>query len=160
MLRCIVLVLAVLVTACCITFALGESDGFLNFSSNLTDIFDQSAKNWISSSENRAMFSVLISCDLAVSVENGNDYLPDFSKKSYVGKEGLDLVLIAHTQGDETIIVVYRPSSGEASFRTMDIDNDTLLELMLSNLCSDGYYKNDTEDILATTEALSDIFKN
>lgn len=136
--------------------ALGESSDGVTFEPTLTNVLDKSATEWMSTSINRAWATVLLSLDV-MRVLDDEGLTPDLSQASYVGRKGLDLALIMHTQSGKGLLIIYRPSSGEAMYNTLDSAQDSAIDIAISTVCTDGSYKNSLEDILTVATELQSL---
>lgn len=157
-LLCIVLVLVL--TLCSCSFAFGEEETIsIEFEPTLTNALDHTSSIWFQSSANRAFFSVVIASDLLLALDDDSnfDVFSGLAKTSYVGKDGSTLMLVY--EADEKILVILYDSTEQAAaygFVSGDF-NETFVEIILSGMCSGGYYKNDLEELVDAANALKQI---
>lgn len=136
--------------------ALAEDNSFIDFEPTLTEAFDQSASSWYSSSTYRALLTItlLTDCDSAVDL----DLSAALTNSSYVGKKGFFLVVGMVLDG-ATLIMTYSPITGDAAYLYSETTLSTelqelLIESTMENICTDGYSKNDLEDIYLVLKTL------
>lgn len=157
-LLCIVLVLVL--TLCSCSFAFGEDETIsIEFEPTLTNALDHTSSIWFQSSANRAFFSVIIAVDLllALGEDSDLDVFSGLAETSYVGKDGLTLILVYEADG-KPLVITYTPALQSARYGFADGSyNKSLVEIVMSSNCSDGYYENDLEDILNASNALEEI---
>ena len=134
-----------------------EENEEVYFEATLTNILDMQAKEWFASSYYRAVLTVMVAGDLALACEDGSfDLATAITEDTYVGKEGLDLIVYFHGV-DEDIIVVYRPLTGDACYLPMEEMSSEYVEYILGELCTEGFYLNDMEDIFEVVADLQEV---
>ena len=157
------LMLTVVLLFSCCAFGFAETndsdDNAVMFDAGITKAIEQTAANWFASKDMRAMATILLALDYSVAIDEDSPLFPDLSESTYIGKDGLDLVVYMHA-GEKDIIIVYRPVSGEAVYTEMDASSDVVIEAAMSAICSDGYYENDIETMYSIAQQINDVLNS
>ena len=128
-------------------------------------VVDKTAKDWVSTSNNRALLTWLLMIDVASDNKIDGDTLGEFlSNASYVGREGAFLV-VGGRFGDNCLLIFYTPSFDVATYVIMDnFASGSVIDMAvreaLEEHCSDGVYKNDVDDLLSVGSQLTEIFSD
>ena len=144
--------LAMLLLASSVSVAIGEDDSRFDFEPTLTSCIDASAKDWFSSSEKRAMLSILLVTDLCAADASVSSDDIDFSK-SYVGKaETILCVFVRSKSNGDYYAITYQPITSSAS--RLENAPSYMVPELLEEVCTDGVRKNDIEDLMSVLEEL------
>lgn len=153
--RLIALALCLMLGTAFIGYAEDENS-FIDFDATLTNGFEQSASSWFSS----PLYRALLTLTLIMDVDNALDIdlYTAITNNSYVGREGLFLV-VGIILDDGTMLINYSPLTGDAAYMYSKTDLSTtlkemLIESVLENGCSDGYYKNSSDDMYKVIETI------
>ena len=80
---------------------------------------------------------------------------------SYVGKNSSILIVFAASK-DQILQIAYSPTLKVANYRVYDFSinstNEKGFETAIKDVCDDGYYKNDLEDIQSVFIQLAELF--
>ena len=153
------LLLAVLLCTAGVSLAESSDDSTVSFTPTLANLAGMTASESMASSKQRALISVLLAVDYMSANTNGDSYSPDLAKASYVGKKDLMVVVYLHAPAKD-ILLLYQPISKEAAYFYVDTNVDTIAEILLRSTCTDGYYKNDIEDIYTILQDLSNAINS
>lgn len=138
-------------------FADSDDVDFIEFEPRFTKLGELSASKWYSTSDNRALLTALIIIDLVLAFQSNSPDIPDATKTSIVGKDDFNLNILLQTSNGTMILVVYTPELETASYYITSQDfPETMMELLASSICSDGYEKNDTSQVVTNLSALLD----
>ena len=77
---------------------------------------------------------------------------------TYVYKSGMDLGIVGR-YGNNLVLIGYSPMTKRAEYYITDAGSsmsDVALELAVSQLDTEGYYKNDVEDVVGVLKDLSE----
>lgn len=149
----LVLLLVFSLVTCGYTETYTYNDGYGEFTPTLTNAMGFTGKQMMETSESRAMATIVLALDYMLNmnktVENEEQFTPNLFETSYIGKNGVDIyVYLKSDTRDDRLVIIYRPVTQEASCDVMALSfGDTQVEYVLKEVCSDGYYKNDIEDI-------------
>lgn len=148
---CVLLVLSLM----CCGFALGENDeDSIAFEPTISNLMDTTAKEMMANSMLRAMVTVTIAVDMQMAgIAEADGF--EFGEPSYVGKDGANLILYIHA-GEKDIIAIYCPLQKEANYLTSGPMRDAIVEMFMEEVCSDGYYENDLEDLMKVATAMAE----
>ena len=125
-------------------------DTGVSFSPTICYGMGKTGKEWMENAESRAYATISLALDYMISFNDRTpDFTPNMFETSYIGKTGLDLVVIYKSDlTTDRLAVIFRPITGEASYLILEnIPTDTQADYMMQTVCVDGYYKNDIEDI-------------
>ncbi|MBR2572275.1 MAG: hypothetical protein IKE30_09170 [Clostridia bacterium] len=148
----LILVLAFLLSCSC-GAALAADSKIVPFTPTMTNLGEKSAKEWFSSAETRALFTILLYLDLPENVRGKYD-----SSKSWVLKDGMSLMLFVLGEED-SLAVVYTPATEYAAYSRVGVTSETMAKLVLEGYSGDGYYKNDIEDLYTIAQLLSEALE-
>jgi len=152
---CVMLVTVMLLTS---AVAYGDNVDFeVTFTNLITEALDYDAKDWMGNSYARALLTIAILVDFiqATGLEIGDVY--NGSDASFVGREGIALGVWLKGNSDHSYLIIYSPLLGQASYAAQDPVSSSIAELAFSTTFTDGYYKNDQEDLFKALKDLSDL---
>ena len=128
------------------------------FTPTLADLAEQTSKDFLATSRNRALLTVLLSIDLSMVVDDLDAGC--FTYDSYVGtweSDVGDILCVFLMNGNQTgYYIFYTPGVGLAQYNRLELDNESL-EIMVKAVC-DNYYQNDPEDVEWALYSLIEIF--
>lgn len=134
------------------TVGVAESDSeVIQFDTPLTDGLEWSASESLESKESRALTTISLAMDLIIADKG---VTPDLSKNTYIGKEGINIVVHYHGEGDD-IIVIYQPITKTAAFQEIEASTDIVTKLAMEQACTDGTYENDLETVYSYVMEIS-----
>ncbi len=151
---CLLLAAVTLLSGCQV-LAEGDSivDIDLPITNTLTKTLHAGLSDWFSSSKNRAFLTVIVVMDVAIALDIEMSDIFSLLQPSYVGKKNLYLVVATTNDENKSLVVLYNPLTGKAGYAIYDFSAD-FVELLMSGLCSEEYYKNDVNDLF---EVLVDL---
>ena len=159
------LLLVMLLVPCCTGFASAEAEA-IPFTPKLTQIItdavDYSASDWFGSSYNRAMLTITLAADLSIQTGLDLSSLIDITTASFVGKESFTLVVSFYDQYGKLYTIFYAPVINTASYySTYGLSGqETALQAVLRQNCSEGLYKNDIEQMMKALKDLQSILNS
>ena len=127
------------------------------FTPTVTNLVKNQAKEWMASDDTRAMVTVLLIVDLTTEIDSNDLLTNSLTKASYIGKQGLDLVVYVHGVEND-MLILYRPVTGDAYYMMLDVSKDEAVEIVMNMYCTDGFYKNDLESIYTVVQQLQELF--
>lgn len=156
---CTILALAMLFTTACIAETGTDDPGTVLFDANLTNMIDNTVRQWMSGNDTRALLTILLAIDMTVSM--GLDEMPiDATKTSFVGSDGDIIgVLLRCDDGEHDYAIVYQPATGTAAYSQMPTLSDTLARIALESECLDGVYENDHGTLAAVAGELTNAME-
>ena len=154
---CLVLVFALTLSMICCAGLAEEESKAISFTPTMTNLVKTQAKEWMASDDMRAMATVLLVVDLITALDSSDGLMTALTQATYIGKEGLDLIIYLHS-GENDILILYRPVTGEAYYSLFDVATDEAIEFVMEKYCTDGYYKNDIESIFTVVQGLQEVF--
>ena len=144
--------------ACC---ALAESDDGIVYEPSLANAVGVSADEWFSTSENRALLTVLrlLDCDELLVEGDLLDTTGAVVDTTYVGRG--DSVLVAYYHAvDGDLIIMYNPETGIADYMVLDSYDEAKAEFFMESFCPDGYYENNISDVMTVGDELMEILES
>lgn len=135
-----------------------EDSSQTSFSPTLTSLIEKKASDWLSTSESRALLSVLLSLDLSAADESF-DSSNVLSYSSYVGYDdnSMALCVILFAESD-MYYIVYSPLYNLAYYGiTKDTVSELVAEITLNSVCTE-HYKNTREDVFTVTKMVLEAF--
>lgn len=151
----LVLILSMLFV--CSTIGYCESSEIVDFTPVLTNYLDKDLDEWFATGTNRALLTCSIAMDLGLYVDDEVLNLQEaFAKSTYIGRSE-ELIMITLHGGEKDITIYYCPSLDCASYVLEEKCQDFILEYAFNESCEDGYYKNESSDLMAAAIVLSSI---
>ena len=144
-----------------------DDSSFVSFNSNLLNAMDNTASNWYSSSQMRAMFSVLALIDLSQTVSD-LDVGTMLVNGTYVGKTEYGVAMSGYLE-NRVYMIVYTPVLKSANYFVTTISDtqslssttaDFYLKTFMSVSCNDDYIKNNLEDILSVAQTIQEALNS
>ena len=148
------LILALMIGMGCMTTAAAEME-FVDFTPELTNIFEFSMEEWMESDVSRAMATVCLYLDL--SILDSFEYEMELFETSYIGySEGGISVVLQTSDASKCIIILYHPGLQQASYAVCDVYGsfETQLTAMITQVCT-KHYTNSTTALMQVVEMLS-----
>ena len=124
------------------------------FEPKLAPIMGFSTSEWMSTSRNRAMLTVLLCMDFIMEYNGDEANHPDLTQASYIGVIGGDSIVLNMHSANRDLMIMYMPSAGTAAYTLSDPYSDTVIEGALQQSTNGNYYKNDLSDIVAVAQEL------
>ena len=124
--------------------------------SRFLDDFHYTSSEWFSTDYNRCMLTLLL---LSKVFEDGYSSTQSTSfprTSSYVGKSGMWLLAVLRIDGG-ILLIEYTPELNDAKYSFIALDDISISNFRyehyvnnnMSNQCTDGYYKNSSEMLIA-----------
>ena len=151
---CLALALNMLSSVC--AFAATDVADSGAFDAELITAIDPSADAWFSTSSNRATFTVAVVLGFMMNQQDEATYpLEDcFAQSSYIAKS--DNTLLVHLHGpDNDVVFFYYEDEGIVTYSVINPYSDTVIESSLEAWATDGYYRNDDDQIALCIDILA-----
>lgn len=132
--------------------------GGTSFDATLANALDMKASEWFSSTYNRAALTAILVFSVYGERNNDPNIAEVLTHSTYVYKSGMDLGIVGR-YGNNLVLIGYSPMTKRAEYYITDAGSsmsDVALELAVSQLDTEGYYKNDVEDVVGVLKDLSE----
>lgn len=152
---CVLLAMVMLAGFCACAQAAAQDP--VLFNPTLTPSMGYSITEWMSSSRNRALLTVLLSMDYIVAYDGDSSNHPDLTKSSYIGVIGNEAIVLNAHSDDRDVMIMYLPSSGQAAYTLSDPYSDAVIEAGMGETTNGNYYRNSITDIVSVAQELQSV---
>ncbi len=139
----------------------GDTGELTPFDLTVTGLIDATTDEWMGSSETRALLTVLLGLDLRIAIADTTGYGPLLNGSSFAGiGDGFLVVCMPTDTEGMAVVVVYFSELKTAYYMTAeygDFDFEALFDIVMSELCTGGYWLNDPADIQAAGAEIAAI---
>ena len=149
---CALLALALLAGFCACAHA--AADDPVVFTPKLAPAMDYGVTEWMSTSRNRAMLTVLLCMDYIVAYDGDEANQPDLLQSSYIGVIGGNAIVLNTHSSNRDIMIMFMPSSGTAAYTLSDPYTDSVIEAGMQQSTGGNYYRNEIADIVSVAQDL------
>ena len=152
--------LAIVIASCFL--GCGNAEGINPIEPTFTRAIGKTPKEWMASSEDRALFSFCLWMDYFISTEDSERYEIDLlSSTSYVGRNGMLVILLTSIEGgSKAIMLGYDMGNDVAAWGIFDAGSDGALKAAIKGACENEYYKNDIADMYTVHKAMLEVLNS
>ena len=149
-------ILCITVIFCCCTVGLAELTDPVDIDPIITKRMDKTAKEWMSSDENRALLTVCMTLDYLIFLNGNAEFNIDLlNNNSYSGRLGFNLFSIYYIENEKKgLMIIYNTRKKDCGYSFIKSLSKDELEYAMKLTCKDGLYKNDVSDLYAVLEEL------